>query len=133
MSAIDFLDVEDVLLVHAHQIERFGGAPGVRDPALLESAVAQPMATYGGEFVHVGLYQMAAAYYFHLVSNHAFVDGNKRIGLAAALTFLELNGVTIDSGTDELFELTMEVAQGRAGKEKIATVLMELASRPHSG
>lgn len=91
---------------------------GVRDPALLESAVAQPMATYGGEFVHVGLYQMAAAYYFHLVSNHAFVDGNKRIGLAAALTFLELNGVTIDSGTDELFELTMEVAQGRAGKEK---------------
>ncbi len=90
-----FLIVEDVLEIHEMQLERYGGGDGLRDQGLLESAVAQPQATFGGEFVHDGLLSMAAAYLFHIVSNHPFLDGNKRAGLLAALVFLDLNGIAI--------------------------------------
>ena len=73
---------------------------------------------------------MAAAYLFHLVKNHPFVDGNKRIGLATALVFLNINGVVIDRGTDVLFETTMAVAEGRLTKEEVAEVLRRLAAPP---
>ena len=83
-EAPDFLDIEDVLELHALQLARYGGADGVRDRGLLESAVAQPQATFDGAFVHDGLFAMAAAYLFHIVQNHPFIDGNKRAGAAAA-------------------------------------------------
>ena len=88
---IVFLDVDDIIELHASQLELFGGGAGLRDQGLLESAVAQPQASFGGHLAHDGLFAMAAAYLFHLVSNHPFVDGNKRIGLIAALVFLDLN------------------------------------------
>jgi death-on-curing protein len=69
-----FLDVEDVLALHADQLEVYGGSPGLRDRGLLESAVAQPQASFGGEFANEGLFAMAAAYLFHIVKNHPFVD-----------------------------------------------------------
>ncbi|MFY0583723.1 type II toxin-antitoxin system death-on-curing family toxin [Cystobacter fuscus] len=122
-----FLTLEDVLEIHHVQRERYGGPPGLRDPGLLESALAQPMATFAGEFIHPDLFTMAAAYLFHLVSNHPFVDGNKRIGLLSALVFLDLNGVSIVTSSDALYELTMEVAQGQAGKELVASRLRQLA------
>lgn len=123
----DFLTVQDIFEIHALQIERFGGSPGLRDRGLLESAIAQPQMVFGGNFLHTNLFEMAAAYLFHLVSNHPFVDGNKRVGLAASLVFLDLNGWPIRHGTDALYEMTMEVAQGRLDKPKIATCLRELA------
>ena len=106
------------------------GADGIRDFNLLESALAQPMARFGGQFLHGDLFFMAAAYLFHLVRNHAFVDGNKRTGLAVALAFLDVNGVTIASGTESLFELTIAVAEGRSTKDEIATILRRLAEAP---
>lgn len=123
----EFLTVEDVLEIHEMQLDRYGGGSGLRDHGLLESAVAQPKATFGGEFVHDGLFSMAAAYLFHIVSNHPFVDGNKRAGLLAALVFLDLNGITIEQGSETLYDLTMAVAAGRAKKEEIATTLARLA------
>jgi death-on-curing protein len=90
-----FLELEDVLLIHEEQLPRYGGSPGVRDLGLLESAVAMPRATAGGEFLHDGLFAMAAAYAFHIAQNQPFLDGNKRTGLLAALVFLDLNGVAI--------------------------------------
>ena len=128
LSEPDFLSVEDVLIIHEEQIEHFGGAAGLRDQGLLESAVAQPQMSFGGAFAHHDLFEMAAAYLFHLTSNHPFVDGNKRVGLAAALVFLELNGVEISEGTDTLYALTMSVAQGAADKQKITETLRALAS-----
>ncbi len=89
----DFLQVEDVLLFHRDQIDLYGGEHGVRDMGLLESAVAQPNAGFGGQYLHEDLFEMAAAYLFHLVKNHPLVDGNKRIGAVSALAFLKLNGV----------------------------------------
>ncbi len=76
-----FLSLEEVLTLHADQLERYGGAAGIRDLGLLESAVETPRATFDGEFLHDGLFAMAAAYAFHIAESQAFVDGNKRSGL----------------------------------------------------
>lgn len=122
-----FLDVEDVLDLHAAQLEEFGGGAGLRDRGLLESAVAQPQASIGGDYVHDDLFAMAGAYLFHIVSNHPFVDGNKRAGVLAALVFLDINGVTIGLASDALYELTMGVAEGRVGKAEAAAALKRIA------
>jgi death-on-curing protein len=91
----DFLTLEEVLEIHSTQLARFGGAAGVRDVGLLESALSQPQASFGGQYVHEDLFEMASAYLFHVVSNHPFVDGNKRAGLLSALVFLDINGIEI--------------------------------------
>jgi death on curing protein len=124
----EFLDVADVLELHRLSLAEYGGGDGLRDPGLLESAVAQPQAAFGDQFAHDGLYAMAAAYLYHIANNHPFIDGNKRTGLLAALAFLDLNGITIDHSSEELYELTMGVAEGRIDKlgatreiERIAT------------
>ena len=129
----DFLTLEDVLDIHTQQLARFGGGEGMRDLGLLESALAQPQATFGGEYVHPNLWEMAAAYLFHIVSNHPFIDGNKRVGLLAALVFLELNGITLTQGSEELYELTMAVAAGRMTKAEVTAALMRIAGvdKPH--
>src|SRR5437879_5621549 len=93
--ATDFLTVADILGLHERLIEVYGGQPGVRDHGLLESAVAMPQFTFGGAPLHDDIFSMAAAYLFHIVKNHPFLDGNKRAGTAAAIVFLELNGVTL--------------------------------------
>ncbi|MDY0001155.1 MAG: type II toxin-antitoxin system death-on-curing family toxin [Polyangia bacterium] len=123
----ELLSVEDVLELHAVQLERYGGGAGLRDLALLESAVAQPHATFDGDLLHADLFAMAAAYLFHIVSNHPFVDGNKRVGLLSALVFLDLNGVSIASGSESLYEVTMAVAAGRASKVEVTEVLRRIA------
>jgi death-on-curing protein len=122
-----FLDVDDVLELHAAQLGVFGGGEGLRDRGLLESAVAQPQTSFGGQYAHDGLFAMASAYLFHLVSNHPFVDGNKRAGLLSALVFLDLNGITLARPADELYVLTMGVAEGRLDKPAIARELERIA------
>ncbi|MFH0901755.1 MAG: type II toxin-antitoxin system death-on-curing family toxin [Pseudomonadota bacterium] len=123
----EFLDLEDVLELHALQLARYGGVDGLRDRGLLESALAQPQATFDGAFVHDGLFVMAAAYLFHIVQNHPFVDGNKRTGLLATLVFLDLNGISITHGSPGLYELTLGVAEGRVTKTAAAETLRRIA------
>ncbi len=125
----DFLTLEEVLDLHALQLARYGGGEGLRDLGLLESALAQPRATFGGEYVHASLWEMAAAYLFHIVSNHPFVDGNKRAGLLAALVFLDINGVSLLRGSETLYELTLSVASGSTTKAEVAKTLQRLAER----
>ncbi len=96
-----------MLALHADQIERYGGRAGLRDVGLLESALAVPAATFGGRFLHGSLHEMAAAHLYHLVQNHPFVDGNKRVGLMATLAFLGLNGVRLESTEEELVQLVL--------------------------
>lgn len=115
-----FLTLDEVLALHADQIARYGGSPILRDLGLLESALAAPRATFGGEHLHGSLPEMAAAYLFHLVRNHPFVDGNKRTGLAAAIAFLGLNGLWLAADPDELAERVVEVADGTAPKAALA-------------
>lgn len=118
-----FLTVEDAIRFHEDLIKRYGEHPGIRDTSTLESAIQQPRATFAGQFLHPDLYAMAAAYLFHIVRNHPFVDGNKRAGLYAALAFLEINGVEIHADPVDLAEFVLQVAQGHASKARIAEYL----------
>ncbi|MFO7565657.1 MAG: type II toxin-antitoxin system death-on-curing family toxin [Enhygromyxa sp.] len=126
-AEIVFLTVEVVLTLHQRQLDRYGGSPGLRDRGLLESAVAQPQASFGGILAHDNLFAMAAAYLFHLVSNHAFVDGNKRVGLLAAQVFLHLNGIVLLHESEAFYELTMGVAEGRVDKSSVAAEFQRIA------
>jgi len=124
---VRFLESTDVLDLHEGLIRRFGGSAGLRDAGLLESALNQPRATFGGEYLHQDVIEMAAAYLFHLVEAHAFVDGNKRIGLHTALVFLVDNGVAVPpSSSPGLYELTMAVARGELKKSAVASELRRL-------
>lgn len=118
-----FLTLAEVVAIHADQIARYGGAIGVRDVGLLQSAVAVPSAGFEGQFLHADLFEMSAAYLFHLVKNHPFLDGNKRVGAAAADVFLALNGIQLDAEQDEYADLVLSVARGEANKTAIATFL----------
>ena len=115
-----FLGLDEVLELHADQIERYGGSPGIRDLGLLESALALPAATFDGRFLHESVFEMAAAYLFHLAQNHAFIDGNKRIALMAAIAFLGLNGLSVVADADPLLRLVLDVAEGRSSKARVA-------------
>ena len=123
----DFLSVDDVLALHADQVALYGGEPAVRDLGLLESAVAQPRATFGGQLLHQDIFEMAAAYLFHIVQNHPFLDGNKRTGAIAALVFLDLDGIEIDAPKGSIYDLTMSVAKGETGKGQIAEFFRKMA------
>lgn len=128
-----FLEFDTVLRIHEASLRGFGGLAGVRSPELLESALGQPRATFGGEFLHEDLFQMAAAYLFHVVKNHPFVDGNKRVGLAVAMAFLDRNGHPIEKPDESLYDLTIAVAEGRLDKPAIAQTLRDLAGPTSPG
>ena len=115
-----FLTFEQVLALHKIQIEEFGGSHGVKDEGLLLSALAQPEAGFGEEYFHKDLHEMAAAYLFHLVKNHAFNDGNKRIAALVASVFLQVNGLKVIADEDEFEKLVMDAAQSLVSKEQIA-------------
>jgi len=116
-----FLSIEEVLAFHLREINKLGGEPSVRDMNLLSSAVNMPKQMFGGEFVHESIYDMAAAYLFHIVKNHPFVDGNKRTGLTAAIVFLEINGIDCTADPDILYQLVIGTATNIISKEEIAT------------
>lgn len=120
MTEVEFLEISDVLEMHADQISRYGGTIELRDAGILESAVEQPRSTFSGQFLHSFPFEMAAAYLFHIVNNHPFVDGNKRTGTVAALVFLDWNGVSFDCQSGELSELTLSVATSKRSKSDVA-------------
>ena len=121
-----FLTLAEVIEIHADQIRRYGGRAGLRDLALLESALAQPEASFAGEWLHGDLYAMAAAYAYHLCQNHPFIDGNKRTGLAAALVFLELNGITVLDPRGRLKNAMIRIASVKMSKDDFTKLLTKL-------
>lgn len=114
-----FLTLEEVLEIHTDMLTEYGGSAGIRDLGLFKSAIAMPAAMFGGQYLHGSLYEMAAAYLFHIVQNHPFVDGNKRTGAAAAAVFLELNGLTLNATEDGYYDLVISVSQGKLDKSQI--------------
>jgi death-on-curing protein len=119
----NFPNRDEVLLLHADQIATFGGTAGVRDQGLLDSALAQPQATFGGKLLHPTLADQAAAYFYHLSRNHPFIDGNKRTAFGVMDAFIEVNGYRLTLTDDEAYELTMQVAQGQMGKAELVGML----------
>ena len=120
MTEPEFLDVEDVLAIHAALLEEHGGQAGVRDRGLLESAVATPQVTFGGELLHEDLFAMAAAYAFHIAENQPFLDGNKRIGFVTAVLFLELNGYRFNASEVDATVQTLALAARKLGEDGYA-------------
>jgi death-on-curing protein len=116
---VGYLSVEQVRALHADQLRLYGGATGLRDNGGLESAVARPAMTFGGEDLYEDLAGKAAALMHSLVLNHAFVDGNKRVGAHAAIVFVELNGQTFLATPGELVEMTLAVAEGKVAVEAL--------------
>ncbi len=129
MPKITFLNLGEVLDIHRDQIARYGGLPGLRDLDLLKSAVAMPQATFDGAFLHTDIFEMAAAYLFHIVRSHPFLDGNKRVGAVACLVFLELNGYEFTAPDKELAEIVFALAQGEVSKADIAIFMRKCAVR----
>ena len=117
-----FLNKNQVLAFHAQQISLFGGQPGVGDEGLLESALAQPQNTYLYDS-GVDLFDIAAAYAFHLAKNHPFVDGNKRTALHTAIAFLAVNNVELQSPQSELYDATIRLTTDQWSKQQFADFL----------
>ncbi len=118
-----FLTLDEILALHQEQIRLFGGASGIRDLRLLESATGTPSATFDGTLLHETFFEMAAAYLYSICRNHPFVDGNKRAAVSSALTFLALNHIWIDADEDDFYDLVIAVAEGRASKAEVAMFL----------
>jgi death on curing protein len=127
-----FLTLDEVIALHADQIERYGGRPRIRDLGLLQSALGTPSATFERRFLHEDLHEMAAAHLFHIVRNHPFVDGNKRVGLMVLLAFLGLNSRRLDANAHEVEDLVLGIARGRISKAE-AAVFVQQHLRPRSG
>ena len=119
----DFFLLSEVLDFHMEQIELYGGNHGVRDIGLLESALATPQSGLREEYFHTFPFEMAAAYLFHIVQNHPFIDGNKRTGLATCLYFLEMHELSVEVEPDELERFVRDVATGKIMKPEIAAFL----------
>ena len=126
---VRFIEIDEVLRLHVDQIERYGGSSGPRDLGLLESAVATPQASLGRVQLHSTLPEMAAAYLFHVVKGHAFVDGNKRVAVATMLMFIYLNDHDLDCTEDEVVDLTIGIAASRRTKADAAVFLAERLGR----
>jgi death-on-curing protein len=105
-----YLTINQVLEIYYRVMQQSGGLIGIRDLSALESAVAQPRATFGGEELYPTIVNKASALGFSLIQNHPFVDGNKRTGHAAMETFLVMNGYTIDAPVDEQVQVILQVA-----------------------
>jgi len=120
------LSVDIVREIHAQAIARFGGSEGVREVALLESAVAAPQASFGGKSPYADLAEVAAAYLFYLCRNHPFIDGNKRAALGACIVFLRLNGIEPRTDGPEWAELVLAVASSALDRAETTARLRKL-------
>ena len=122
-----FLTLAEVVEIHSNQIQFYGGIHGVRDIHLLQSALAQPEASFGGVWLHKNIFEMAAAYAFHLSQNHPFLDGNKRTALVSALLFLEMNGIPIEDPKGMLYSAMLKLSDGKQEKEEFSKILKQLS------
>ena len=117
---IVYISIDQVEALHESQIEAYGGLGGIRDRGALESAVARPAMTFGGEDLYPDVAAKAAALMHSLVMNHPFVDGNKRVGAQAAIVFILVNESELDVSSEELVSMTLAIARGEVDAESLA-------------
>ncbi|RYD81801.1 MAG: type II toxin-antitoxin system death-on-curing family toxin [Sphingobacteriales bacterium] len=114
---------EDVLKLHHLSIEKYGGAHGIRDEGLLDSAIARPYQTFGGENVYSTVFEQAAAFAESLIINHPFVDGNKRTGFLVMFALLRINNIILTAAEDSAYDLAINISTGHAKFDEILTWL----------
>ena len=120
MTGPVFLGFDEIIEIHHDQIRRYGGHPGIRDPGMLKSAIAMPSATFDGDYLHTDIFEMAAAYLFHIVRDHPFLDDNKRTGAVASVVFLLLNGIDFRTDENDFEKVVILTAEGKIEKATIA-------------
>lgn len=124
-----YLTIDEVLVLHAYQIEKFGGSPNVLDIRLLESALARPQTILSGKNMFPDTYEKAAVLATGIINNHPFVDGNKRTGIHAMLVFLELNDIKISFDDKKLAKLGNDIARKAYNTKEVAKYLKENTSQ----
>ena len=127
--AIRFLPEELVTIIHSDLLQRYGGKAGLRDVALLQSALAQPKVTVGRKFVHKSVFDKAAAYGFHLCKNHPFIDGNKRVAFVLMDLFLQRNGWEIAANEQDAYSLMIDLSSGNVSKTELSSWLKNHSAR----
>lgn len=125
MKDYTFLDFDRIVQLNRLAVKTFGGSDVVRDRGLIESAIYQPQASFGEQYLHESIYQMAAAYYYHISESQGFSDGNKRTGFLALFAFLKLNGCDLTIPDDYLWPILLDVASGKKSKGELADFLTE--------
>lgn len=123
MDKVVYLTLEQVLVIHEDQIERYGGTSGLRDLSLLESAIFRPQSNFSGADLYKTLYEKGAALMHSIIKNHPFVDGNKRTGIVAAFVFLKLNMLEITVERTQLVKIALRIEMENWNIEKIAKLL----------
>ena len=123
----EFLTLAEVIAIHNNQIENYGGKSGIRDLSLLNSAVAVPQSTFDRKYLHEDLFDMAAAYAYHICRNHPFIDGNKRVALVSALVFLDLNNIDINDPHNILYNVMIDIASGNISKKDLGSIFRKLS------
>ena len=117
-----FLTLEEIIIIHDDQIEKYGGLHGIRDIHLLESAVARPQTTFANKDLYPSVFLKSAVLAHSLIKNHAFIDGNKRTGSVSMLIFLELNGYQVRISQSKLIEIVLKVESGKWTVTKLAEI-----------
>ena len=123
-----FLTLIEVLELHRRVIKQSGGTSGIRDLGLLESAIAQPQMTFGGEELYPSLIEKSVALGFSMIMNHPFVDGNKRTGHASMETFLFLNGMEINTSVDKQERVVLAITSGELKREEFVEWLQQVTT-----
>lgn len=125
ITKIIFLTTDQVLFIHDRAVKRFGGSFGIRDIGLIESAVARPRATFGGQYLYETIFDKAAAFLQSILKNHPFIDGNKRTALSSAAVFLGKNGYKLKNTHQEEVEFAVRVDNGNLSVEQISKWLKD--------
>lgn len=125
VSGVIYIDLDIIIEIHRIQIEEHGGAIGVRNLGGLKSAIAQPQASFGNEDLHVTIFDKAAAYAYFIAEAQAFVDGNKRVALATALTFLAINGYEFTEDHSDFYNAIIAIAKHELDKEGLSSLFRE--------
>lgn len=115
--------LEDILQIHKYSIEKYGGSHGLRDSGLLESTIARPFQTFGGEDLYTSIFEKAAALGESLIINHPFIDGNKRTGAVAMVALLEDEGMIFSAKEDDFYEFVISISTGEKAFDEIVAWL----------
>ncbi len=124
-----YLRVEEILVIHDYQIERFGGAQGILNLPLLESAINRPITNISNKDMYESIYEKAAVLAYSIIINHPFVDGNKRTGMHSALTFLELNGYEVTLSQKMVGQIALDVVNKKMDLDNITSVFKKYSTR----
>lgn len=126
---IIYLTLDDILVIHTDQIERYGGSHGIRDLGLLESALFRPQSSFGGEDLYPSFFEKTAVLVHSLLLNHAFVDGNKRTSMASLLVFLHLNDYNLLCSQNELIQFALSIENKKMNLEGIVAWLKKYSKK----